>query len=198
MTSTNDDYECLVMQTVRHVLFCEPSTDRQNPTQHTVMHTYDHLNPAFVEKNSLLCLLISNFNNADNREIDDNNSKGTHHSTWIVDCPKWSLERLRSEKSTIKRYLIAQRRKLSDDRQQPAAHVLKLYETHALLKLFLLERDIEYRQVQISRSRSFLQSLHMLLLLYATYFERVYGRKVSKIIEMKCGVFIIACLFLIL
>ncbi|KAF1792211.1 hypothetical protein GQ600_8035 [Phytophthora cactorum] len=78
--------------------------------------------------------------------------------------------------------------KLTNDGQKLAGEVLTLHEAYALLKLFLLERDPNYRQYlqqSIGCTSSFLTSLHVQFTLYATYFERAHGRQISEKTDVK-------------
>ncbi|KAG3107328.1 hypothetical protein PI124_g12745 [Phytophthora idaei] len=177
-----DMYESLVHQTVRNVLFRDPSSDKQSPAK--CASTSDGSKQTF-EKDSLLYLLI----NADNEHAEepgDNNADEIRRGSWLVGCPDWSIERLRREKAAIKRYLHSQ--KLTNDGQKLSGEVLTLHEAYALLKLFLLERDPNYRQYlqqSIGCTSSFLTSLHVQLTLYATYFERAHGRQISEKTDVK-------------
>ncbi|KAG3149587.1 hypothetical protein PI126_g11945 [Phytophthora idaei] len=145
-----DMYESLVHQTVRNVLFRDPSSDKQSPAK--CASTSDGSKQTF-EKDSLLYLLI----NADNEHAEepgDNNADEIRRGSWL---------------------------KLSGE-------VLTLHEAYALLKLFLLERDPNYRQYlqqSIGCTSSFLTSLHVQLTLYATYFERAHGRQISEKTDVK-------------
>ncbi|KAG2790763.1 hypothetical protein Pcac1_g85 [Phytophthora cactorum] len=180
-----DMYESLVHQTVRNVLFRDPSSDKQSPAKYASIS--DGSKQTF-EKDSLLYLLT----NADNEhaeepaEDEDNNADEIRRGSWLVGCPDWSIERLRREKAAIKRYLHSQ--KLTNDGQKLAGEVLTLHEAYALLKLFLLERDPNYRQYlqqSIGCTSSFLTSLHVQFTLYATYFERAHGRQISEKTDVK-------------
>ncbi|ETK78759.1 hypothetical protein F441_15571 [Phytophthora nicotianae CJ01A1] len=179
MSRQTDTYELLVQHTVRDVLFSEPSNEKQTPAKH--MSMADKIE---IQKDSLLSLLL-NSENENPAENEDNNADEAR-SSWLLDCPYWSIERLRREKAAIKRYLHSQ--KFQDNGSKLSGDMLMLHEAYALLKLFLLERDpvyLQYLQQSIGCSSSFLTSLHVQLTLYATYFERAHGRQISKMTDVE-------------
>ncbi|KAF4140326.1 hypothetical protein GN958_ATG10490 [Phytophthora infestans] len=164
-----DIYERLVHQTVSCVLFGEPSSG--------AVSTGDEVIKGVGTEDSLLHLFLRD--GEDPAEDEDNNADEVRRDMWLVECVEWPIERLRREKAAVKRYLRSQKlQKLSGD-------MLVLHEVYALLKLFLLERDPHYRRGLQHCTSSFLTSLHVQLSLYATYFERAYGRQISKKTDVK-------------
>ncbi|KAG6618659.1 uncharacterized protein IUM83_01469 [Phytophthora cinnamomi] len=208
MSRSRDILERLVQQTVRNVLFRVPS-DQPTRSQAvvakptvlaTTASSIDHptalktATPIEIRPDSLLHLLVSsNYDGTDNPAEDDgdNNAVRTRCGSWITDCVNWSVERLQAEKAEIKRYLHQQRRETEGSCQKTmevTGQVSIIHEAYAILKLFLLERDPDYRQClqqTIGGSNSFLTSLHVLLTLYATCFERAHGRQISKKADVK-------------
>ncbi|GMF30182.1 unnamed protein product [Phytophthora fragariaefolia] len=192
MSSSRDVFERLVQQTVRNVLFQEPS-GRSVQKQHAFTTLPSKMlvprnNKCRVPKmshtteacpGSLIHLLISlSEKGSDNpgEENSDNNDDEACLDSWITDCVNWSIERLKAEKARIKRYL-----RICQKTTQTTAQVSIIHEAYAILKLLLLERDPGYReclQQTIGCHKLFQASLHVLLTLYATYFERAHGRQV--------------------
>ncbi|KAG7386116.1 hypothetical protein PHYPSEUDO_000623 [Phytophthora pseudosyringae] len=203
MSRRNDSYDRLVQQTVRSVLFCGYSHENRASLKapamvanlsNTLRDVSKKKTTTGTCKDSLLHILISAGSERTEepaQDDEDNNGDETRRGSWLVDCPNWPVERLRREKATIKRYLYAQRQKrVSDSQKTPKLYgeVLMLHEAYALLKLFLLERDPDYRQClqqSIGCTNSFLTSLHVLLTLYTRYFERAHGRQISEKTDVK-------------
>jgi hypothetical protein len=195
MSKHQDTVERLVQQTVRSVLFNPPSGPGAREKQQVAIALADSsltnalkkITITDVRQDSVLYLLTSGGNNCseDPAEDEDNSVGEAYRGSWVVECASWSVDRLRAEKAAVKRYLGAQRRELaSESLKAPnkTSDATIAYEAYALLKLFLLERDPDYRQCleqSIGCTSSFLTSLRALLTLYATYFERAHGRKVG-------------------
>lgn len=187
MSKRRGIYERLVEQTVRNALFREHAGEKQAGTlkgsSDSERDTTKNTTTTESREGSILQLLTSanNEHTEDPAEDEEDNNAGeARRGSWVADCPNWSIERLRGEKAEIKRYLNAQRLKFADDSQK-TPKLLSIHEAYALLKLFLLERDPDYRQClqqSIGCTTTFLTSLHVLLTLYATYFERAHGRQV--------------------
>ncbi|KAE9117903.1 hypothetical protein PF010_g8434 [Phytophthora fragariae] len=200
MSRSRDIFERLMQQTVRNVLFREPSTRIQavpvaKSAATTIGETSNvHTAPKTeVRPGSLLHQLVNlNAKCIDNpaEDDEDNNADRVIPGLWISDCMNWSIERLKAEKAEIKRYLHEQRRSMKTCQKttEPSAQDSIVHEAYAILKLFLLERDPDYRQClqqSIGGNNSFLTSLHVQLTLYATYFERANGRQISKRADVK-------------
>ncbi|KAL3660006.1 hypothetical protein V7S43_014931 [Phytophthora oleae] len=179
-------YEQLVQQTVRSVLFRGDTKEKQADSKtfdtEAIVNDTETKDKATsgIPKDSLLRRLIGSSNeNSEEPALDEDNNGAGAECSWVMDCATWSLEQLRREKTTIKRYLNAQQ--LPHNCQEAPAGNLLLFEAYALIKLFLLERDLDYRQClqqSIGCDTTFLTLIHVLLSLYARYFERVHGRQV--------------------
>ncbi|GMF27663.1 unnamed protein product [Phytophthora lilii] len=199
MSRRRDIFERLVQQTMRDVLFCETpsqfirqkSTDTIPPVADSNIEDNASIKPVTgdINSSSLLHLLITsgNASSQDSADEDDDNNAPCRDSL-LMGCANWSTERLRKEKAAIKRYLHSRRRDLAKDaKARPGAstEVSIIHEAYAILKLLLLEKDPDYRQClqqSIGCTKSFLTSLHALLTLYSTYFERANGRQVRTLI----------------
>lgn len=189
MTRSRDIVERLVQQTVRNVLFRESSPSRiQEAVAESVVTAIGSSTnniPTEVRPGSLLHELVrlseKGTDNPAEEDDEDNNADKARHGLWITDCMSWPIERLKAEKAELKRYLNRQRRITCLKTPEPSTRASIIHETYAILKLFLLERDPDYRQClqqAMGGNNSFLTSLHMLLTLYATYFERAHGKQV--------------------
>ncbi|KAK1944579.1 hypothetical protein P3T76_004491 [Phytophthora citrophthora] len=178
-------YEQLVQQTVRGVLFCEDPKDNEFNlkafgTATTIIRTETKEKTALgIPKDSLLHFLIRSGN--EDPALDENNNGDAFDRSWVMDCATWTVEQLRREKRTLKCYLNAQRQNLPHNYGETLGDNLILFEAYALIKLFLLEKDLDYRQCMqqsIGCEDTFITLIQVLLTLYARYFERVNGRQV--------------------
>ncbi|KAG1685845.1 hypothetical protein DVH05_007681 [Phytophthora capsici] len=176
-------YEQLVHQTVHGVLFREDTQDKDVNHQ-----AFDTVNPTeTIPKDSLLHFLINSGN--EEPALDENNNyDDVADYSRVMNCASWSVEQLRREKRTIKHYLNSQHLKLCHSHGETLGSNLPVFEAYALIKLFLLERDLDYRQClqqSIGCENTFVTLIQVLLTLYARYFERVHGRQISDKTDIK-------------
>ncbi|KAH7479771.1 hypothetical protein KRP22_010192 [Phytophthora ramorum] len=197
MSRGKDIFEHLVRQTVHTVLFSDTSDQHHESANDSVVivgrsdteqNAVETATAMEIRSDTLLHRLIHNYDNHTENSSEDergNNADVISCTAWMKDCLNWSIERLKTEKALIKQYVQEHRRKRAEDchksPEMPADN-FTIHEAYALLKLFLLERDPDYRQCllqSIECDNSFLPSLHVQLTLYAAYFERTNGRPIS-------------------
>ncbi|RLN88543.1 hypothetical protein BBJ28_00001201 [Nothophytophthora sp. Chile5] len=206
MAKDRDVVETLVQQTVHEILFLEPS-DESSGHRHAVFlrSQYSSKAAALEAKaatregatTSLLHLLLTQTSSSncssegdkeseeDPAQDEDEDVAASARFAWVLECPKWSLDRLRENKLAIKKYIQRQHenQQHSSDARPRSTELSAVHEAYALLKLFLMERDVDYRrhlQHAASSTTAFTTSLHVLLTLYATYFQRAHGRQVCR------------------
>lgn len=112
-------------------------------------------------------------------------------------CCRWSRETLAEVKAILKGFLRTVSAARQNSKSGDAKQCTRVFEAYALVKLFLLEKDEQYRAVKIescgrtrlnivspsrrvAENARFLMLLQVQLALYAQYFEVANGRKVRS------------------